>query len=148
MDHKAYAAVLAGLAFAFFLRVLGQALVATSAVSYLPPMEEWFSGFIPYPALLPAQVVILILQTKIVWDIWRGSGVFASKSPTAGRHLRWISYAYFAVMVLRYVLVMAFYPERRWFSIPIFFHWVLAAYLLVLGRYHLGHTPAPGLRQA
>jgi len=40
-------------------------------------------------------------------------------------------------MARRYVLTMSFYPERRWFSggIPIFFHWVLAGYLLVLGSY-------------
>jgi hypothetical protein len=41
-------------------------------------------------------------------------------------------------MVLRYVLVMAYYPERRWFTgtIPIFFHWVLAGYCFVLGKYY------------
>ena len=50
----------------------------------------------------------------------------------------WLSYAYFAVMVLRYIVTMVVYPERRWLSgtIPILFHCVLAAYLFTLGRYY------------
>ena len=41
-------------------------------------------------------------------------------------------------MVLRYAVRMALYPAERWTggSIPIFFHWILASFLLVLGRYH------------
>src|SRR5262245_54474475 len=41
-------------------------------------------------------------------------------------------------MVIRYVIRMALYPHERWTggSIPIFFHWVLAAFLLVLAHYH------------
>lgn len=144
MNNRAYAAVLGGLAFAFFLRVLGQALVAVDQVSFLPPMDEWFSGLIPFPALLPIQILILIVQTMIFRDIWNGEGFFARRRPAVGYGLRRFSYVYFAAMVLRYVLTMMIFPERRWFSgtIPIFFHWVLATYLFILGRYYSIQTEA------
>jgi hypothetical protein len=137
-SHRGYALILGGIAFAFLLRVLGQALVAAGHAGSLPPMEDWYSGLVPYPALLPIQIGILGVQATISRDIWRGSGTFAGFRPGVGRGLQWFSYVYAAVMVLRYVVTMAAYPERRWLSgtIPIFFHWVLAAYLFALGRYY------------
>lgn len=132
-----YAAILGILALGFFLRVLGQVLVAFLRVDFLPPMAEWYSGLIPYPVLLPIQILILVVQVKICWDIYRGSGYFAIRRPRAGSVLCRLSYVYFGAMVLRYIITMYLYPERRWFggAIPIFFHWVLAAHLFVLGRY-------------
>jgi hypothetical protein len=137
--RRNYAVILGGLALAFLLRVLGQVLVAFFKVDFLPPMAEWQSGLLPYPVLLPIQVLILLVQVKVSWDIWRSSGFFARGRRRGGKVLCWISLVYFAAMLLRYVLTMSFYPERRWFggTIPIFFHWVLAAYLLVLGRYQV-----------
>jgi ABC-type transport system involved in cytochrome c biogenesis permease subunit len=118
---------------------MGQVLVAFFGVTFLPPMSEWYSALITYPVLLPIQIVILFLQTKISLDIWGGVGFFARRRPRAGRALCWFSYVYFLAMVVRYVLTMYLYPERRWLSgtIPIFFHWVLATYVFVLGRYYL-----------
>ena len=53
--------------------------------------------------------------------------------PRTGVAIRGFSYIYFCGMVLRYVITMTLYPERRWFvgTIPIFFHFVLAGYLYV-----------------
>ena len=138
--RRRYAVVLGVLAFAFFLRVLGQVLVAFFQVDFLPPMIEWYSGLLPYPVLLPIQILILIVQAKVSLDIWRDSGFFALHRPRAGKILRWLSFVYFAGMVLRYVLTMSLYPERWWFrgTIPIFFHCVLAVYLFVLGRFQDG----------
>jgi hypothetical protein len=135
---KTYAVVTGVLAFAFFLRVLGQLLVAFFQVRFLPPMAEWYSGLLPYPILLPIQLLILTVQGKISRDLWRGAGYFAIGRPATGRLLCWLSYAYIALMLLRYVLTMWWYPERRWLhgAIPTVFHWVLAAYLFVLGRYY------------
>jgi hypothetical protein len=126
------------MAFAFFLRVLGQALVAMGWANLLPPMEEWYSGLVPYPPLLAIQAVILGVQAAISRDIWQDAGIFARQPPALGRRLQWLSYVYAAAMLLRYVVTMAVYPERRWLSgtIPIFFHWVLSAYLFTLGRYY------------
>ena len=128
------------LAFLFFLRVLGQALVAFAGVTVLPPMSEWYSGLLPYSLLLPAQIGILALQLWISLQFARGRGVVVTPRPRVGRVLIALSVVYFAAMVLRYALTMAWYPERRWLgtgTIPIVFHWVLAAYLLTLGRHHV-----------
>jgi hypothetical protein len=136
--QRAYALTLGGLALAFGLRVLGQALVAVDQASFLPPMDEWYSGLIPYSALLPIQIGILAVQATVSRDIWSGHGPFATSRPAVSRGLEWLSYAYFALMVLRYIVTMVFYPERRWLAgtIPILFHCVLAAYLFTLGRYY------------
>jgi hypothetical protein len=62
----------------FFLRVLGQALVAFFSVSWLPAMQQWFSGLIPYPVLLTIQIVMMVCMVKISMDIWLGTGRFAT----------------------------------------------------------------------
>lgn len=136
---RTHAVVLAALAFAFFLRVLGQAVVAVADVPFLPPMAEWYSGIVPYPVLLPVQILILGMQAAISRDLWRGSGLLAVPRPRVGPALCWFAGVYFAIMAIRYVVTMAAHPERRWLTgtIPIFFHWVLAAYLYVLARYHI-----------
>lgn len=133
-----YAFVLWLLTFLFFLRVLGQLLVALFNVAFLPPMEEWYSGLIAYPILLSVQVLILIFQIKLCTDFFRGYGFFVVPRKRLGFWLRWLSYLYFSSMVLRYIIMMVLYPERRWFggTIPIFFHFVLAGFLFTWGHFH------------
>jgi hypothetical protein len=130
--------VLAVLTLLFFLRVLGQALVAWFEVIWLPAMEHWHSGLIPYPILLTIQLLMLIVMAKITRDIWRGSGFFALVRPSWSRRLICVSAIYAGAMGLRYAWTMAFYPEMRWFggTIPIFFHFVLAGFVYVVGRFH------------
>lgn len=132
------AVVLWALTALFFLRVLGQALVAFVGARFLPPMAEWYSGLVPYPVLLPVQLAMLLVMAKVNADVSRGAGLVATPRPALGRFLRGLSYVYFAAMLLRYVLTVALRPERRWLhgSIPIAFHWVLAGYLWTLGRHH------------
>jgi len=122
----------------FFLRVLGQALVAFFHVTFLPPMAEWYSGLMPYPILLPTQGLILLLLVKACTDFSRGRGFFVVPRPRMGAFVRWFSYLYFIAMLVRYVVTMALHPERRWFggTIPIVFHWVLAAWLFTFGHFH------------
>ena len=131
------AVVLAALALAFLGRVVGQVLVVAFAPSWLPPNAEWYSGLLPYPLLLPSQIAILALQALVSRDLWRGEGRFAERMPRFGRAMRWFSIVYFTGMFLRYPLTMWLLPERRWFhgTIPIFFHWVLAAYLFLWSRF-------------
>jgi len=135
--RRSFAISLSLLAFGFFLRMLGQFLVAFFNVEFLPPMAAWYSRLVPYPLLLPVQVLILIVQAKVSRDIWRGSGFFAAARPRGGTILGWLSLVYFLGMVLRYVLSMTLHPERRWLggTIPIFFHIILAGYVFVLGWY-------------
>jgi uncharacterized protein len=131
----------------FGLRVLGQILVEAWQVPFLPPSEEWFSGLLPYPPLLASQVLILLLMTKVGLDFTRRGGWSYRPRYRAGGWLLLFGGVYLAVMVIRYAVRMALYPHERWTggAIPIFFHWVLAAYVLVLGAHHRlrGDRPQP-----
>lgn len=153
-EYSAYAFVLWLLTFLFFLRVAAQALVAFFDIPFLPSTEEWVtpspspfstSGLIPYPALLTIQVVILIFQVKVCADFSRGGGYFLSLRERTARLLVWLSYVYFTSMLLRYMITMALYPERRWFghTIPIFLHFVLAGFLFTLGHFNTSSSPNP-----
>ena len=49
----------------FVLRVVGQALVAFLGVWFLPPMQAWYSGLLPYTYLLPAQLIGVGEQARV-----------------------------------------------------------------------------------
>jgi len=122
----------------FFIRIAGQALAAFAAVAWLPAMAHWYSGLIPYPTLLAIQILMLLVMVKICVDICRASGFFASRRPSWSRYLLAFSALYASTMALRYILTMVYRPEMRWYggTIPIVFHFVLAGFIFVLGRYH------------
>ena len=130
--------LLAFLTLLFCLRVLEQVLVAFFHVPWLPPMEEWFSGLIPYPILLAIQIFMLTAMIKISTDIWRGRGLFSLTRSACSTFLIAFSANYAGSMVVRYVLTMIHRPELRWLggTIPIFFHFVLAGFIFTLGRFH------------
>jgi hypothetical protein len=136
---------LAILSVAFLMRVVGQVLVASGEVTWLPSMEQWQSGLLPYPLLLLAQIVILCLQAWICRDLWQGRGYFASPHLRGARWIARFSYAYAAAMVARYVVTMWLHPEWRWFdhTIPIWFHLVLAAFLWTYSQFHLRRLASP-----
>jgi hypothetical protein len=138
VSRRVSAMVLTLLTVLFSARVGGQVLVAFAGVPWLPPMEAWYSGLLPYPILLPVQLLILAVQATIDWQVWRGAAFFARPRPRLGRSLRGLSYVYALAMLVRLVLT-------RTHAIPIVFHWVLAAYLFTLGGYYArAGTPAQG----
>jgi hypothetical protein len=49
----------------FLLRVVGQVLVRFLGVRWLPPDPEWYSGLLPYPLLLPVQIILLLWMALI-----------------------------------------------------------------------------------
>lgn len=118
----------------FALRVLGQIYVGIYAPGWLPRWPEWYSGLLPYPLLLPTQLLLLMWMTTVSYDNSRKSGAFYVESPIVKRRLRWFAVLYAGVMLLRYVLTMALNPELRWLhgAIPIVFHLVLASYIALL----------------
>lgn len=120
------ALVLIALTLLFAARVAGQALVAILGVAWLPAMDRWYSGLLPYPVLLPIQVLILALQAVIDRDVWRGRGYFARRRVRGGRWLQWFATAYAVAMLIR-LAITGSHP------IPVVFHWALAAYLFTLG---------------
>ena len=138
MIRSVHGPILAVLTFLFTLRILGQLLVALFDVGWLPPMEKWFSGVIPYPLLLVIQLLMLLLMCKITKEIWLSVGFYAERRGHWSHFLKRFSMVYAGSMVLRYLLTMTLQPEMRWFGgvIPITFHIVLAAFIFTLGDYH------------
>lgn len=140
-----YSLLLAAFTLLFILRVCAQILVAVVDIGFLPPFEQWYSGLLPYPVLLPIQILIIGVMLKIVLDFARRSGFFATPKPRAAVFIKWFSYVYFLSMGARYVVTMTLYPELRWFTgtIPIWFHMVLAAFLYTFSHYHLKQGSIP-----
>ena len=121
------------------LRVIGQLIVVLRAPPWLPPMQRWQSGLLPYPVLLLGQIIVLALMVSICIDFTEGAGMFVQSYPGRGRYVVWFSYLYFGGMVLRYIIWMTRRPDQRWFggTIPIIFHCVVAAFLFTFGTYHV-----------
>jgi len=103
-------------------------LVAFGDVSFLPPMDAWYSGLMPYEYLLPAQIALIALMTWICVDFTRRRGPFYA--PRRFFATWWLGFGcvYLAAMLGRFA----------WFglSIPVVFHWVLAAFVLAVGSSH------------
>jgi hypothetical protein len=51
----------------FFARVVGQLEVLLLAPDWLPPMDAWYSGLLPYPVLLPVQIALLMLMSIVAF---------------------------------------------------------------------------------
>lgn len=113
----------------FALRVTGQALVAFFGVGFLPPMEAWYSGLLPYEVLLPSQLLLIALMSKICLDFTRGRGVFFAPKRFFATVWLWFGTLYLAAMIARALFLW----DR---PIPIVFHWVLAAFVISVGLSH------------
>ncbi|MCP4332584.1 MAG: hypothetical protein GY785_07995 [Gammaproteobacteria bacterium] len=122
----------------FVARVGGQVLVAIKPRRWLPPMHLW--NLIPYPILLPLQLIIIVIMLWINLVFGTNTGIAKFRNPDAGIMLIGFSAIYATVMVIRYIVRMNLRPEQRWFggAIPIVFHFVLASYLLFLGVFYVG----------
>ena len=121
----------------FMVRVAGQVLVLLRAPSWLPPMHEW--NLMPYRFLLPIQLAMLAAMGVIESSLFRESGPLVERHRGFGWLLIGFSAVYASAMAVRYVVRMRRWPEERWFggTIPIVFHFVLAAYVFTWGRYHV-----------
>jgi hypothetical protein len=139
MTLSVYRLILFACTVLLYLRVAGQIIVVLRAPRWLPPMDQWQSGLLPYPVLLVGQVIVLALMTWISVDFARGYGRFVEPQwPHAGAVFMWIGRVYFLGMVVRYVIWMWRRPDQRWLggTIPIIFHSVVAVFLFSFGRYH------------
>ncbi len=132
-SRRRSALIMATLGGLFFLRMIGQGLVTYTGADWLPAIEHWQLGLLPYPVLLGFQLIILIVMGMMVADVWRGQGRFMRPRPRLGRAVRVAGLIYLTAVLVRYAVTMALWPEWRWFGhgIPTVFHGVLAMYLLV-----------------
>jgi uncharacterized protein len=132
------AAVLWTLLCLFAMRVTGQLLVAFGAAPWLPPMDEWQSGLLAYPVLLPTQAITLIVFGIVAVQFsWR-RGYFVRRNRRLGTALWVFGWIYAGSMVVRYIVTMALRPEKRWTGdlIPVVFHIILASFLLTVAGHH------------
>ena len=107
----------------------GQALVVFLDVEFLPPNEAWYSGLMPYEYLLPSQILIIALMTKICLDFTRSRGWFYQPKRVLAVEWLWFGYLYLAAMIARAIFLWD-HP------IPIVLHWVLATFVITVGLSH------------
>lgn len=115
----------------FFGRVVGQIQVLLLEPEWLPPMQAWYSGVLPYPILLPAQIVLLMVMSLVTYDHVRGRGFFWPSRRAVRLGLRALAILYAAAMALRLVVMISLPPHSLLEAgiIPVTFHWVLAGFL-------------------
>ena len=122
----------------FALRVAGQLAVANGLAPFLPPMDQWQSGLMPYAALLAAQLVILAVLGLVCVQFSRRRGYFVRPHRGLATPLWVVAWLYASLMILRYAIWMTIKPDQRWTGdlIPVVFHLVLAGFLLTVAQYH------------
>ncbi|HEV3140390.1 MAG TPA: hypothetical protein VGY57_07750, partial [Vicinamibacterales bacterium] len=81
MDPTVYSAWLWGFTVLLIGRVAGQLVVAWRAPRWLPPMEQWQSGLLPYPVLVAGQAVVLTWMIWISIDFTNASGFWVVPRP-------------------------------------------------------------------
>ena len=113
----------------FGIRVVGQLVVVAGLAPFLPPMEDWQSGLLPYPLLLASQMLIIALLGAVCVQFTRGRGYFVERSAWLGTPLWIAGWLYAIAMVIRYALL-------RRDAIPVVFHIVLASFVLVVAHHH------------
>ena len=120
----------------FAARVLGQVEVLLVSPEWLPGMEAWYSGLLPYYLLLPVQIAILMVMSVVAWNRRIRSGAFARANPRGAQALRILAGLYFVVMAVRLGVNVVANGAEFWThgAIPVAFHWVLALFLMVAGR--------------
>jgi hypothetical protein len=145
----------------FAARVIGQVETLLLAPEWLPDMDAWYSGLLPYPLLLPAQIAILMSMAAVAWNRRVRSGAFSRANPRVAGALRLFAYLYFIVMAVRLGVNVIDEGADFWRegAIPVAFHWVLALFLSVAGRppaehqqqreeaYDVAHGDVPALAQ-
>ena len=108
-----------------------------AAPDWLPDMDAWYSGLLPYYLLLPAQIALLMVMAVVAWNRRVRTGRFRARESAHGAG------------ALRIFAVLYFLGDGacgsastssdngadfwREGAIPVAFHWVLALFMLVSG---------------
>ena len=135
---KSYAFWLWALLGLFCFRVISQLVQAKFDVPFLPAFDAWHSGTLPYQYLVLAQVLIIVVCGRICLQFTSGK-VVAKKR--VGILLFGLGVLYASAMAAR-LLIGFFISSSPWFHayLPLFFHFVLASFLMVAGTFHLRHS--------
>ena len=125
----------------FSFRVIAQLLASQFDVPILPKFERWQSGVIPYIYLLLVQVGIIAWFASITL---RFSKATITPQRATGLFLLLFGGLYFVGNVGRFILGLTTFSSHPWFTahLPIFFHFVLASFVLSTGYFHRYGTAA------
>ena len=120
----------------FGFRVGAQLIQVWHPVAFFPSFDAWQSGALPYQLLLLFQVGILGICLRIVYRMFKGAVVPVQKK---GKNLLYLGGLYLSVMGIRLLIGLTVAPDHFWFGavLPTVFHFVLAAFMLVYGQYHV-----------
>jgi len=123
----------------FIFRVVSQLVQYLFDLQFLPSFKQWDSGVVSYEYLLLVQVAILLISIKTIYKIYRCTVKPVIKT---GYVLLISGSVYFCIMLFRLIAGLTFLKQARWFTytIPSFFHMVLALFLIIFGLYHLSLT--------
>ena len=138
-EHRVSTAVLWTCIGLFFARVVGQIEVLLLAPRWLPAMQAWYSGVLPYPLLLPIQILLLMLMGVLAIQT-RGARSRTDAADRTANILGALAVLYVLGMAMRLVLIVHFYGKDYYLhgAIPVAFHWTLALFILVWTRLTYG----------
>jgi hypothetical protein len=138
-EYRVSAAVLWTCIGLFFARVVGQIEVLLLAPRWLPAMQAWYSGGLPYPLLLPIQILLLMLMGVLAIQT-RGARSRTNAADRTADILWALAVLYVLGMAVRLVLIVHNYGKDYYLhgAIPVAFHWVLALFILVWTRLTYG----------
>lgn len=139
---RQYAWLLYSLLTLFVFRVVAQFFALFIDLPFMPPFKDWHGDILPYWALLIFQVSIIVMVLRLARKLAHGVLVARLK---IGYVLIAFGGVYLLVMLIRLILGLTILTGSIWFtrSLPIFFHVVLAAILLVTGHFHIRHVKEP-----
>ena len=135
VSSKKYAPWLWSLLSLFCFRVIAQLGLLVGDLPFLPPFEKWHSGMMPYEALSIGQLLIIAIGLNIAIIFTKGTIV---PHPKIGWFLLVLGGSYLSIMIVRFFLGLTLFPRSRWFTndLPIFFHIILALFILVVANFH------------
>ncbi len=130
-----FGVILWGLLGLFCFRVFAQLIQSNFSIDFLPAFEAWHSGALPYHYLVMAQILIIFLYGYICIRFTNRKVVPNKK---LGNIFLYAGLVY-GIFMLGRLLIGVFMSSSAWFHayLPIFFHFVLAAFLVVVGMFHL-----------
>ena len=134
VNTKNYTLVLWVLLSLFCFRVFAQLYQLVFYTHHLPPFEDWYSGALAYPYLLLSQILIIGIYLYICLQFSKGT---VNPSKQVGTLFLSIGIIYACFMMGR-LLIGQLISNSEWFHayIPIFFHFILASFLIVVGVFH------------
>ncbi|MEM0967322.1 MAG: hypothetical protein AAGJ81_14340 [Verrucomicrobiota bacterium] len=135
-SQRRHAVVLMVLLGLFCFRVFAQLLQWVRPVGFLPGFDRWASGALPYPLLFGIQIIMI---GAFFWILYRWFKKKITPSIKIGVALSTFGGIYFLVMFTRLIIGLSVEQSPVWFqfTIPSFFHLVLASFFVTMGTFHL-----------